>query len=37
MSNRRAASDPVEGFVWPSLGFHCNITSVHTENLSLLW
>jgi len=28
MSNPRSACGPVEGFVWPGLGFLCNITSL---------
>jgi len=36
MSNLRAACGPVEGFVWPSLGFPCSKSILHSHNLSLL-
>jgi len=28
----RAACGPVEGFVWPNLGFRYNTSSLHTDN-----
>jgi len=28
---------PVEGFVRGKFGFHCSISSRHTNNLSLFW
>jgi len=37
MSNPWAACGPVEGFVWPSLGFCCSKSILYTGNLSLLW
>jgi len=37
MSNPRAACGPVEGFVWPSIGFRCSNNILHTDNLSLCW
>jgi len=37
MSNPRAACGPVEGFVWPSLGFRCSKNILHTDNVSLFW
>jgi len=33
----RAAWDPVNGFVRPSLGFRCSKSILRTDNLSLLW
>jgi len=35
VSNPRAACDPFEGFVRPSLGFRCSISIPDTDNLSL--
>jgi len=34
MSNPQAACTPVEGFVWPSLGFHCSKSILDIDNLS---
>ena len=33
----RAACGSVEGFVRPSLGFHCSKSILHTDTLSLFW
>ena len=37
MSNARAACDLVKGFVRPGLDFRCSESSLHTDNLSLLF
>jgi len=35
MSIPQTACGPVEGLVWPSLGFHCSKSILHIDNLSL--
>jgi len=37
MSNPRSACGPVEGFVRPSLGFHCSKSTLDTDSLSFFW
>jgi len=35
MSIPRTACGPVEGLVWPSLGFHCSESILHIDHLFL--
>jgi len=28
---------PGEGFVWPSVGFRCSESILHTDKLSVVW